>query len=153
MVNKAGAPLPAGFSELGGPNDLDRFLADSDVVAICCQWTPETTRLFDRQRFAAMKAGSVLVNVARGEIVDEEALADALARGHLRGAALDVYVGEFEHGPPPLLWSDPRVLITPHISGATDDDRHAAIDVFCENLAAYLAGRPLRNIIDWERGY
>ena len=94
-----GAPLPAGFSELGGPGDLDRFLPSSDFVAICCQWTPETTNLFNAQRFAAMKAGAVLVNVARGEIVDEQALADALARNHLRGAALDVYVGEFERPP------------------------------------------------------
>ena len=84
-------------------------------MVICCQWTPETTRLFDRDRFAAMKAGGVLINVARGEIVDEEALADALQRDHLRGAALDVYVGEFEHTPMSRLWSDPRVLITPHI--------------------------------------
>jgi glyoxylate/hydroxypyruvate reductase len=149
----AGAPLPAGFSELGGPADLDRFLPDSDFVVICCQWTPETTNLFDKNRFAAMKAGSVLVNVARGEIVDEEALADALERDHLRGAALDVYVGEFEHAPMGRLWSDPRVLITPHISNASDQDRHGGIDVFCDNLRAYLAGRALRNVIDWERGY
>jgi glyoxylate/hydroxypyruvate reductase A len=122
-------------------------------VVICCQWTPETTRLFDAARFAAMKPGSVLVNVARGEIVDEETLADALARDHLRGAALDVYVGEFERPPIARLWSDPRVLITPHISGATDQDRHGAIELFCENLRAYVEGRPLRNEIDWERGY
>jgi hypothetical protein len=116
-------PLPPGFSELGSPGDLDRFLPDSDFVVICCQWTPETTRLFDIDRFTAMKAGSVLVNVARGEIIDEEALVDALRRDHLRGVALDVYVGEFEHTPMARLWSDPRVLITPHISGATDQDR------------------------------
>ena len=148
-----GAPLPAGFSELGGPGDLDRFLANSDFVAICCHWTPETTNLFNAQRFASMKSGAVLVNVARGEIVDEEALADALARDHLRGAALDVYVGEFERPPLPQLWSDPRVLITPHISSISDEERHGAIDIFCDNLRAYLAGRPLRNVIDWERGY
>jgi len=100
-----------------------------------------------------MKPGSVLVNVARGEIVDEDALAAALEGGHLRGAALDVYVGEFEHPPPARLWSDPRVLITPHVSGASDEDRHGAIDLFCDNLRAYLEGRPLRNVIDWERGY
>ncbi len=150
---QANASLPTGFAALGGPQDLDRFLATSDFVAIACQWTPETTRLFDAKRFAAMKAGSVLVNVARGEIVDEEALADALARGHLRGAVLDVYVGEFEHPPSQRLWADPKVLITPHVSGASDQDRHAAIEVFCENLAAWLAGHPLRNVIDWERGY
>jgi glyoxylate/hydroxypyruvate reductase A len=148
-----GAKLPPGFSELGGPADLDRFLPQSDFVVICCQWTPETTRLFNDDRLAAMKAGSVLVNVARGEIVDEEALLRALQRDHLRGVALDVYVGEFEHLPPPPLWSDPRVLITPHVSGASDEDRHGGIDLFCENLRAYLDGRPLRNVIDWARGY
>jgi phosphoglycerate dehydrogenase-like enzyme len=146
-------PLPPGFSELGGAADLDRLLPDSDIVVICCQWTPETTRLFDHDRLAAMKPGSVLVNVARGEIVDEDALADALARDHLRGVVLDVYVGEFEHAPMARLWSDPRVLITPHISGASDQDRHGGIDLFCENMRAYLDGRPLRNVIDWDRGY
>jgi phosphoglycerate dehydrogenase-like enzyme len=148
-----GEPLPPGFSELGGPADLDRYLPVSDFVAVCCQWTPETDRLFDNDRFALMKPGSVLVNVARGEIVDENALADALERGHLRGAVLDVYVGEFEHLPPARLWSDPRVLITPHVSGASDEDRHGAIDLFCDNLRAYIDGRPLRNVIDWQRGY
>src|SRR6516162_9168185 len=58
-------PLPPGFSELGGAADLDRFLRNSDFVVICCQWTGETTRLFDKDRFATMKAGSVLINVAR----------------------------------------------------------------------------------------
>jgi phosphoglycerate dehydrogenase-like enzyme len=147
------APLPQGFSELGGAADLDRYLLEADFVAVCCQWTPETTRLFNAERFAAMKPGSVLVNVARGEIVDEDALAEALESGHLRGAVLDVYVGEFEHPPPPRLWANPKVLITPHVSGASDDERHGAIDVFCENLRAHLDGRPLRNVIDWERGY
>jgi phosphoglycerate dehydrogenase-like enzyme len=147
------APLPEGFSELAGPGELDRLLAVADFVAICCQWAPETTNLFNAQRFAVMKAGAVLVNVARGEIVDEQALADALARNHLRGAALDVYVGEFERAPMTQLWSDPRVLITPHTSSISDEERHGAIDIFCDNLRAYLDGRPLRNVIDWARGY
>jgi phosphoglycerate dehydrogenase-like enzyme len=146
-------PLPPGFSELGNAGDLDRFLPDSDFVVICCQWTPETTRLFNKERFAVMKIGSVIVNVARGEIVDEEALADALQRGHLRGAALDVYFGEFEHTPMTRLWFNPSVLITPHISAASDLHPHGAINLFCENLRAYLNGEPLRNVIDWERGY
>jgi phosphoglycerate dehydrogenase-like enzyme len=145
--------LPPGFSEMGGAGDLDRFLPQSDFVIICCQWTPETTRLFDGVRFAAMKPGSILVNVARGEIVDEEALADALERNHLRAAALDVYVGEFERPPLARLWSDPRVLITPHVSSVTDENRHGGVDMFCENLRAYLDGEPLHNVIDWERGY
>ncbi len=146
-------PLPRGFSEIGGAGELDRFLPDSDIVVVCCHWTPETNHLFDQARFAAMKPGSVLVNVARGEIVDEYALADALQRDHLRGVVLDVYVGEFEREPMAQLWSDPRVLITPHISGHSDQDRHGAIDLFCDNLRAWLDGRPLRNVIDWDRGY
>ena len=148
-----GEPLPQGFSELRGANDLDRFLPDADFVAICCQWTPETTRLFNKDRFALMKQGSILVNVARGEIVDEDALAEALDQGRLRGVALDVYVGEFEHLPPPRLWSDPRVLITPHVSGASDDERHRGVDLFCENLRAYLDSQPLHNVIDKQAGY
>jgi glyoxylate/hydroxypyruvate reductase len=145
--------LPPGFQSIGTPDDLDRFLPDSDIVAICCQWTPETDRLFNAQRFALMKKGSILVNVARGEIIDEEALTQALQRDQLRGVVLDVYTGEFEHPPDGRLWRDPRVLITPHISGASDQDRHGAIAIFCENLRAYCDGRPLRNLIDWARGY
>ena len=148
------AKLPPGFSEIGGAEALDRFLPGADFVAICCQWTPETTRLFNRERFALMKPGTVLVNVARGEIVDEDALAEALAQDRLRGVALDVYVGEFDRPPAPRLWQDPRVLITPHISGGSDDlHRHGGIDIFCDNLRAYRTGRPLRNVIDWQRGY
>jgi phosphoglycerate dehydrogenase-like enzyme len=147
------AALPPGFAQLGGADDLDRFLAESDFVAVCCQWTPETTRLINAARLAAMRPGTVLVNVARGEIVDEVALAEALGRGHLLGVVLDVFNGEFEHPPPEALWRDPRVLITPHVSGASDQNRHGAIDVFCENLRAYLDGAPLRNVIDWEQGY
>jgi phosphoglycerate dehydrogenase-like enzyme len=150
---RPGAPAPPGFHELGGPGDLDRMLSEADFVVVCCQWTPETTRLVDGRRLGLMKAGSVLINVARGEIVDEGALAEALQRGHVRGAVLDVYVGEFEHTPNQRLWSDPRVLITPHVSGASDQERHGAIEVFCDNLRAYIAGRPLTNVIDWQRGY
>ena len=82
-----------------------------------------------------------------------EALADAVDSGHLRGAALDVCVGEFECPPLARLWSNPSVLITPHVSSAIDAGRHGGIDVFCENLRAYLDGKPLRNVVDWARGY
>ena len=148
-----GEALPAGFSVMGTAADLDTFLPDADIVVICCQWTPETTHLFNAARFALMKHGAILINVARGEIVDEAALTGALSRDRLRGVATDVYAGEFEHPPPAALWSDPGVLITPHISGASDQDRHGAIEIFCENLRNYIAGEPLRNAIDWARGY
>ena len=149
-----GIDLPPGFSEIAGADQLDRLLPQSDIVAICCQWTRETTKLFNARRFAAVKHGGIVVNVARGEIVDEEALAEAVENGHLRGAALDVYVGEFEHPPPARLWGNPNVLITPHTSSISDaDDRHGAIDLFCENLRAYLDGKLMKNVIDWDAGY
>lgn len=146
-------PLPPGFAAIGGADDLEAYLAEADVVAICCQWTPETTHLFNAERFAAMKPGAILVNVARGEIIDEDALEGALQAGRLRGVVLDVYDGEFEGPPRPALWSDPRVLITPHTSGGGDAGRHRGTEIFCRNLAAYLASEPLENVVDWEVGY
>jgi glyoxylate/hydroxypyruvate reductase len=89
--------------------------------------------------------------VANAVSISGRLVALALQCDHLRGAALDVYVGEFEHTPMSRLWSDPRVLITPHVSSASDQDRHGAINLFCDNLRAYLEGG--RNVIDWERGY
>ncbi len=145
--------LPAGFSALGGAAALDGFLAAADFVVVACQWTPETTGLIDTERLGTMKAGAILVNVARGEIVDEDALAASLDAGRLRGVVMDVYNGEFEGPPPERLRRDPRVLITPHISGQTDANRHGAIEIFCENLRAYIDGRPLNNVIDWGLGY
>ena len=145
--------LPEGFSRLQSPERLCVLLAESDAVAVCCQWTTETTKLIGQEAFAAMKPGTILVNVARGEIIDEEALIAALAKGTLRGVALDVYVGEFEHEPDRRLWDDERVLITPHTSGGTDVPQHRGIAVFCDNLRAYLDGRPLTNVVDWAEGY
>ena len=146
------AQLPE-FSRLGGPNHLHELLSESDFVAVCCQWTPETTKLIGREAFTAMKPGTILVNVARGEIIDEEALIEALAMSKLRGVALDVYVGEFEHEPDLRLWNDERVLITPHVSNQTDRSQHRGIELFCDNLRAYINGRPLTNVVDWKRGY
>jgi len=148
-----GDALPSGFSRLEGPEHVYTLLGESHFVAVCCQWTPETTGLIGRPAFAAMRPGTVLVNVARGEIIDEEALIAALAAGTLRGVGLDVYIGEFEHAPDLRLWQDERVLITPHVSGGTDVAQHRVVEVFSDNLRAYLDGRPLANVIEWARGY
>ncbi len=149
----SGGALPPGFDRMEGPDGLLDVLAESHFVAVCCQWTPETTGIISREAFAAMRTGTVLVNVARGEIIDEKALLNALADGKLRGIALDVYVCEFEHEPDRRLWDDERVLITPHISAGTDEWQHRGVDLFCENLRAYMGGRPLTNVVDWEHGY
>ena len=100
-----------------------------------------------------MRPGATLVNIARGEIIDEQALLTALGAGKLRGVALDVYDGEFDRPPDARLWQDPRVLITPHVSAATDVSEHGGLALFCDNLQRYLETRPLRNVIDWARGY
>ncbi len=151
-VVSRGAPSPY-FDRLEPAYALHELLRESEFVAICCPWTKETTNLIGREAFAAMKAGTVLVNIARGEIVDEEALLETLVAGRLRGVALDVYVGEFERPPDLRLWQDERVLITPHVSAAADQAEHRGVELFCDNLANYLHGRPLKNVIDWERGY
>lgn len=148
------AALPPGFTEIHGPEALHGLLAETDFVAICCQWTPETEKLIGTEAFAAMKPGAVLVNVARGEIIDEAALLRALAADRLRGVVLDVYRGEFEGPPDSCLWQDPKVLITPHVSNGSDvPGGHLAMDVFCRNLEAYVRGGEMENVIDWSRGY
>jgi phosphoglycerate dehydrogenase-like enzyme len=144
---------PEGFSELGAPEELLRLLGAASFVAVCCQWTPETEGLVGREALAAMPVGAVIVNVARGEIIDEDALRESLFAGRLRGVALDVYRGEFEHPPAPDLWADPRVLITPHVSSGSETAPNGPYQLFIENLEALLAGRDLRNVVDWSRGY
>lgn len=149
----AGTPLPPGFDRVESSDRLYDLLAESEFVAITCQWTKETHHLIGPKAFAAMKPAAVLVNIARGEIIDEQALLQTIAAGKLRGVALDVYDGEFERPPDPRLWDDERVVITPHVSAVTDVSEHRGLELFCENLARYLDDKPLENIIDWERGY
>ena len=147
------APLPANFARLESPDELHSLLRESEFVAVCCPWTKETHHLIGPAAFAAMNSGTVLVNIARGEVVDDHALLRALAEGRLRGVALDVYDGEFEGPPDRRLWEDERVVITPHVSATADVSEHGGVQLFCENLRRYLEDRPLENVIDWERGY
>jgi phosphoglycerate dehydrogenase-like enzyme len=148
----AGA-VPSVFARLEPAPALLELLGESEFIAICCPWTKETHHLIGTEAFGAMKMGTVLVNVSRGEIVDETALIVALSEGILRGFATDVYDGEFERPPHPRMWDDERVVITPHVSAVADVSDHRGVELFCDNLRRYLDGRPLRNVIDWQRGY
>ncbi|HYA30154.1 MAG TPA: D-2-hydroxyacid dehydrogenase [Acidobacteriota bacterium] len=148
-----GATLPKGFARVDSADALHDLLRESEFVAICCPWTRETTHLIGKTAFAAMKRRTVLVNVSRGDIIDEQALRDALADDKLRGVALDVYDGEFERPPDTRLWDDERVIITPHVSAVAEISEHQGIKLFCENLTRYLDGRSLENVVDWQRGY
>ena len=119
---------------------LDRVLADSDFVSLHLASTPETRGLIDASALQAMKPGSVLINTARGDLVVESALLDALATGHLSGAGLDVFAQEPLPQGHPLL-SLPSVVLTPHIGSATEGTRIRMVELAVANLEAALSGR------------
>jgi phosphoglycerate dehydrogenase-like enzyme len=111
----AGGEAPPGFARVVGAGGLDEALAGADVLVLAAPSTPETDRMLDARRLALLPAGAVVVNVGRGALADEAALAEALAGGRLRGAVLDV--AEREPLPPESpLWTLPNVLLTPHVS-------------------------------------
>lgn len=134
------------------PSHLDRLLSEADYVALCVPLTRETQGLIGRRELALMRPGAVLINIARGPVVDEEALIEALREGRLGGAVLDVFQRE-PLPPESELWEMSNVILTPHISGGTPRYMERAIDIFCDNLRRFLAGQPLRNLVDPQRGY
>jgi phosphoglycerate dehydrogenase-like enzyme len=132
--------------------DLNDVLAGSDYVVVAAPRTPLSEGMISREQLAAMKDTAVLVNISRGALVHEYALIDALREGRIAGAALDVFEEEpLPEGSP--LWNMPNVLVTPHVSGSTPKYDERLAQLFCDNLARYLKGEPLRNLVDPERGY
>lgn len=129
-----------------GSVDLDTLFRESDVVSLHCPLSPETRHLVDARRLALMKPAAFLVNTARGPLVDEAALADALNAGRIAGAAVDVLSVE---PPPPTnpLLTARNCVITPHVAWATRDARRRLIDVAAANVAAFAAGSP-RNVVN-----
>jgi D-3-phosphoglycerate dehydrogenase len=127
--------------------DLDDLLAQSDVVVVAIALTPQTRGLLDQGRLARMPANAVLVNAARGPVVDETALAAALSAGRLAGAALDVFGTEPLPADSPLR-SVERVLLSPHAAGATVEARRAIFDMTGDNLRWALAGAPVANVVN-----
>jgi len=145
-------PGPEYVEKVAKADQLLALLPEADVVAIAVPLTKETERLFDARAFAALKPGAWLVNVARGRIVDQDALVGALRSRRLAGACLDVTDPEpLPPGHP--LWSFPNVVITPHVSSLAEltDDRQW--NVFRENLRRFDAGEPLLNVVDPQAGY
>ncbi|WP_439574140.1 D-2-hydroxyacid dehydrogenase [Phreatobacter sp.] len=129
---------------LVGPADLDASLADADIVALTCPLTAETEGLINAGRLAAMKPTALLVNCARGRVVDEDALVDALKAGRIAGAALDVTREEPLQETSPL-WSMENVIITPHTGGETADYERLVVDMLIENLGRLTRGEALLN--------
>lgn len=146
------APPPEGVRAVYSPEQLAEVLPDFDVVVIAAPQTRWTRGLFGARELDRMKADAVLVNVARGGLVDEQALAAALHAGRLAGAALDVFRGE-PLGPDSPLWTVPNLLITPHTSGLRMDHWQAATSLFADNVRRFDRGEPLLNVVDKTAGY
>lgn len=141
-----------GVEVVTGAAGLDRVLLESDYLVLTAPETPETRGLIDAAALARMKPDAVLINVARGALIDDAALLGALEEGRLRGAALDVFAIEpLPDGHP--FWSAPNLLVTPHVSAYTPRfwEREAAL--ILDNVRRYLEGMPLRNVVDKRAGY
>lgn len=143
---------PGGVRWVGDLADLPRLAAESDCLVIAAPHTSETIGAVDRAVLERLPRGALVINVSRGSLLDETALAGLLDSHHLRGAALDVFATEpLPAGHP--FWTHPRVLMSPHVSAVTSRfwDRETALIV--DNIKRYLAGSPLTNLVDLEAGY
>ncbi len=146
------AAPPAELATVAGPEALPELLRRADVVVLALPTTDETRALIGREELARMKSSAILVNVARGKLVDENALADALESGEIGGAGLDAF--RVEPLPPDhRLWALPNVLITPHSASFAGDYWTPVVDLFLENVARFRRGDPLLNVVDKTRGY
>jgi phosphoglycerate dehydrogenase-like enzyme len=144
---------PDGFHTVHGVDALDTLLPESDIVVIAAPATAETRGLVTAERLDHLPHGAIVVNVARGFLLDERALAERLRAGRLSGAVLDV----FEHEPLPPdsdLWHTPRLLLTPHVSATSPSGYwQRELALFTDNWARFASGRPLRNVVDKRAGY
>ncbi|MBX3174901.1 MAG: D-2-hydroxyacid dehydrogenase [Gemmatimonadaceae bacterium] len=150
---RPGLGAPHGFAAIHGLSELDGLLPHADVIVLSTPLTDETRQLLDAKRLKALRPGAIVVNVARGALLDEAALAEGLEAGRIRGAVLDVFAKEPLAADSPL-WHLPQVLWTPHVSGVSPRrfwDRLQAL--FLDNWARYRAGEPLRNVVDKRAGY
>jgi len=151
-IDQAQKEKPDFVEILKTKEEFNELLPLADFVVICVPLTKETHHLFGAEKFKQMKSTAVLVNIGRGAIVHEKELIDALENKVIAGAALDVQ--EIEPLPQDSpLWSMENVIITPHHSQSSERYMDRAIDLFCENLKAYLKGERLPNLIEKERGY
>lgn len=152
MRRTAGGSRPEGVSRMVMKGELREALSKIDALILACPLTEETRLLIDRAEIAALKPGAVLVNIARGAVIHEEGLADALQSGHIGGAALDAFTVE----PLPKdsrLWTLPNVLISPHSASTVAAENGRIVDIFLDNFDRYLSGRELRNRYERTRGY
>jgi D-2-hydroxyacid dehydrogenase (NADP+) len=138
--------------EILPPEQIQRAVKQADYLVVILPKTPQTLNLLDAEILANLQSGAVVINMARGGVVDETAVANMLRKGRLRGAALDVFAEE------PLpessdLWMIPNLIITPHVAGLVLDYLDRVLEIFIDNMRRLEDGKPLRNEIDRARGY
>lgn len=140
-------PGTAGEPEAGRV-PFDRVLAEADVLTLHCPLTDATKHLLDADAFSRMKTDAIVINTARGGLIDQRALAEALRQGQISGAGIDVLPVEPPPADSPLLERGiPNLIVTPHIAWAARESRQRAIDQVAENVAAFLAGERLRRVV------
>ncbi len=140
------------LDELFAFTDLHRAIEGAEHIVLGAPHTPETEGLIGESELALLAPGAVVINVSRGALVDEDALADALTSGHLAGAALDVFAEEPLPTDSPL-WDMSKVIVSPHSASTSDRENGRITDLFCENLRRYLADEPLLNVLDTQALY
>lgn len=146
------SPPPPGVSRVMALHEIGAVLPEVDAVVIAMPHTADTGVVLDAAALARLKPTAMVVNVARGTLVDEEALAAALHAGRLGGAGLDVFAREPLSADSPL-WSTPRTILTPHVGACDGDYWTPAVDFFLKNWQRFVTGQPLENLVDVTRGY
>jgi phosphoglycerate dehydrogenase-like enzyme len=141
-----------GVASYVSSDQISRVLPRVDALVLACPLTPQTRGLIGARELALMPRGSVVVNISRGPVIDEDALIDGLQRGHLGGACLDVFATEPLPASSPL-WGMGNVLISPHSAATVAAENELITDLFLDNLRRWLEGRPLRNVYDRAAGY
>lgn len=141
-----------GVDAMYGPDALPILLPQADFVVLTVPLTNETYHMISTRELQAMRNGAYIVNIGRGGTIDEEALVTALCEGWIAGAGLDVAEAEPLAADSPL-WAMENVIITAHYAGATPRYYERVTALFLDNLRRYLAGEPLRNVVDKQRGY
>jgi phosphoglycerate dehydrogenase-like enzyme len=149
---RAQNPPPAGVDEVLAPDGLAAVLGRSDVVVLAVPHTPETKQIVGRAELHRMKRGACLINIARGKLIDDVAVIEALKDGRLGGAALDVFTREPLDAASPY-WDLANVIITPHTAGAMQDYWTPLVALFSDNLRRFERGEPLLNVVDKDAGY
>lgn len=151
-TRRSSAEGPSGVEVLRGGDALDRLLSLSDYLVVTVPRTGQTEGMIGARELALLPPGAVVINVSRGDVIDQDALAGALRGGRLRGAGLDVFPRE-PLEPGSALWTLPNTLLLPHVSGTSHGFWRRETDLIVGNIRRYLAGEPLLNTVDKQAGY